>query len=141
MNNLERKIVYVDMVADLFHSGHIKFFQKIFDVYPGCKLYVGLMSDDEATIYKRKPILNIKDRAIIVEACKYVDKVFVDAPMPITKEFIDTNNIDMVIHGDDISEKSRKYWYKVPIELNIYDEVKYTKECSTTAIINRIRLA
>ena len=96
------------------------------------------MSDKEAEKYKRKPILNIDERYIMVSACKYVSKVFINAPMPITLEFIQTNKIDIVIHADDISDSSRKYWYRIPIELNIYTELEYTKGVSTSEIIRRI---
>ncbi|VVU94777.1 Cytidylyltransferase-like [seawater metagenome] len=131
-------IVYVDMVADLFHSGHITFFKKIKKIYPDSNLYVGLMSDEDATHYKRKPILNINERKTCVEACRYVEKVFVNAPMPITKNFILENKIEYVIHGDDIKEASRNYWYKIPLEMKIYKEIEYTQGTSTTDIINRI---
>tara|TARA_B100001250_G_C19067106_1_gene472679 strand:- start:28 stop:435 length:408 start_codon:yes stop_codon:yes gene_type:complete len=132
-------IVYADMVADLFHSGHINFFKKIIDKYPNCKLYIGLMSDNEAKEYKRLPYLNIDERYISVSTCRYVDKVFKNAVMPITSDFIKKNKIDKVIHANDISTESKKFWYKIPLELNIYDEVEYTTDISTTDIINRIK--
>ncbi len=131
-------IIYVDMVADLFHSGHITFFKKIKNFYPNSKLYVGLMSDKEATQYKRKPIMNIYERKTCVEACKYVEKVIINANMPITKEFIQNHNIDIVIHGNDISENSRNYWYKIPLEMNIYKEIEYSRGMSTSDLIARI---
>jgi len=132
-------IIYADMVADLFHPGHICFFKKILKKYPNCKLYVGLMSDKEAERYKREPILNIEERHTMVSSCKYVDKVFKNAPMPITLEFIQMEKIDKVIHANDISEASRKYWYRIPIELGIYDELEYTKGISTSDIIKRVK--
>ena len=123
-------IVYVDMVADLFHPGHINFFKQIKEQYPHCKLYVGLMSDKEATVYKRKPILNSEERKTMVESCRFVDCVFPDAPMPITRDFI---------HGDDISDAHRNYWYKIPVEMGIYKEIPYTSSISTSQIIERIK--
>ena len=132
-------IIYVDMVADLFHAGHIKFFKKILDKYPNSKLYVGLMSDNEAEEYKRKPILNIQERSFAVSSCKYVTKVFENAPMPITNQFIIENKIEKVIHANDISKESKNYWYKVPLDLKIYEEVDYTNGISTSDIINRIK--
>lgn len=55
-----------------FYPCHIIFFCKIFKLYPNCSLYVGLMADDEAEKYKRKPIFNINERVCCLEACKYV---------------------------------------------------------------------
>ncbi len=135
---MSSKIVYVDMVADLFHPGHVSFFNKIRKRHPQAKIYVGLMSDIEATTYKRKPILNMAERVTMLESCRHVDKVYPDAPMPITKEFIVANDIDIVIHSDDLSDESRKYWYSIPLEMNIYEEIPYTKSVSTTEIISRI---
>ena len=132
------KVVYVDMVADLFHTGHVCFLGKVKSLYPGCKIYVGLMSDEQASYYKRTPVMTITERSIVVSSCRFVDQVFSNAPMPVTKEFICNNNIDLVIHGDDISEKSRLQWYHDPIELGIYKEIPYTKGISTSDIILRI---
>ena len=131
-------IVYVDMVADLFHAGHISFLNRVKSLYPSSKIYVGLMSDEQAEGYKRRPILNIRERSISVAACRLVDKVFENAPMPVTREFIKAHGIDEVIHGDDISEESRRYWYGEPISMGIYREVSYTDGISTSDIISRI---
>lgn len=131
------KIVYVDIVGDLFHYGHIRFLKQAKE--HGNILIVGLMSDEECIQYKRKPFLNINERRETVEACKYVDKVIVNAPMPITEEFIKENNIDYVCHGDDMNKESLEYWYSVPIKLNKFILTKYTKSISTTDIINRIK--
>lgn len=65
--------------------------------------------------------------------------LLINAPMPITKKFISNNNIDLVIHGNDIKEDSKNYWYKIPIELNIYKEIEYSDCISTSDIINRIK--
>lgn len=131
------KIVYVDIVGDLFHYGHIRFLKQAKE--HGDILIVGLMSDEECIQYKRKPFLNINERKETIEACKYVDKVIVNAPMPITEEFIDKYNIDYVCHGDDMNKESLEYWYSVPIKLNKFILTKYTKSISTTDIINRIK--
>lgn len=131
--------IYVDMIADLFHPGHINLFRQIKSLYPNCYIYVGLMSDEEAKEYKRLPILNIYERFTMVSSCKYVNKTFLNAPMPITEQFIDDNKIDLVIHGDDITEESKNYWYKNAINRGIYKEIPYTKDISTSDIIDRIR--
>lgn len=130
-------VIYVDIVGDLFHYGHIRFLKQAKE--HGDILIVGLMSDEECIQYKRKPFLNINERKETIEACKYVDKVIVNAPMPITEEFIDKYNIDYVCHGDDMNKESLEYWYSVPIKLNKFILTKYTKSISTTDIINRIK--
>jgi cytidyltransferase-like protein len=130
--------VYVDMVADLFHPGHINFLRQVKALYPAGRLMVGLMSDVQASGYKRSPILNLRERQEAVSACRYVDGVIDPAIMPITEEFIKRHQITRVIHGNDISAESRKYWYQVAIDLGIYQEIAYTPGISTTDIIRRV---
>ena len=67
-------IVYIDGVFDLFHFGHIEIFKKCKNLADDVYLIVGVMSDKEATNYKRKPIYNEKHRYALVENSKYVDK-------------------------------------------------------------------
>ena len=132
--------IYTDVVCDLFHSGHVSFFKTINNIYPNCNLIVGLMSDDECKNYKRKPIYNIEERYMILSSIKYVKKVIKNAPMPITDNFIKEQNIDLIIHGDDISKESENYWYKIPILMNIYKTVPYTESISSSKIIEKIKL-
>jgi cytidyltransferase-like protein len=135
----DKLIIYADMVADLFHAGHINFFLKIKKKYPQSKIYVGLMGDNDAISYKRKPILNVHDRETMLEHCSLIDKVIKNAPMPITKDFLKDHDIDIVIHSDDTTPEYINHWYKVPSDMGIYIEVEYTQGISTTDIINRIK--
>lgn len=130
--------VYVDMVADLFHPGHVQFLRQVRHLFPDQPLYVGVMGDGDAERYKRRPILTLKERVTMLESCRYVDRVFPDAPMPITREFIVNNEIAHVVHGDDISDASRDYWYGEAAKMSIYRQVPYTKGVSTTSIIDRV---
>ena len=133
------KVVYVDMIADLFHYGHVLFLQKAKSL--GDYLIVGIQDDEFTTNYKRKPILTLDERCNVVESCKYVDKVIRGAPTPITMEFLNENEINLVCHAHDISEHDKyKIYYEVPINLGIFKRLDYTNSISTTDIINRIKL-
>ena len=129
-------IVYCDIVGDLFHIGHSRLFEKCKSF--GDILYVGICSDELVESYKRKPILNSVEREEIIRNHKLVDKTFIDCPCPITKEFIEENNIDMVVHANDMDQDTLDIWYKVPIKMGIFRTVSYEKNISTTIIINRI---
>ena len=130
-------IVYVDIVGDLFHYGHVNFFRQAREF--GDVLIVGLMSDTECENYKRKPILNVNERKQVIQSCRYVDKVIVNPPMPITKTFLENNNIDIVCHSDDMDEESLNYWYNIPIQMNKFRKTLYSKDISTSEIISRVK--
>src|SRR3989304_22586 len=101
--------VYIDMVGDLFHVGHINAIKNARKF--GDYLIVGVCGDEACTSYKRLPILTHEERVAAIKACRYVDEVIPNAPVAVTAEFIDEHNIDVVVHGDDFDQaKMRKYY-------------------------------
>ena len=135
--------IYVDMVGDLFHIGHINIFKKAKE--HGTKLIVGVHSDKDVESYKRKPIINENDRYSIIQECKLVDKLIKNAPLQITEEYLNENSIDLVIHGDDVYDSNGNIketyleMYKVPIKLGKMKFISYTKGISTTELIRKIK--
>lgn len=128
------KTVYVDGVFDLFHAGHIKFLKQAKQL--GDYLIVGIISDEDVETYKRKPIITLSNRVPILENCSLVDKVIPASPLKITEDFLRIHNIDVVVHGDDSKQEE---FFKVPIDLNKMEYVKYTPNISTTDIIKKIK--
>ena len=59
--------VYVDIVGDLFHYGHVNFFKQALEF--GDELVVGLISDEDATAYKSERVI-IGDRAVFDPRCR-----------------------------------------------------------------------
>ena len=92
------------MVADLFHYGHANFLKQARQC--GDHLIVGIHSDQVVGGYKRLPIMSMDERIKTVSSCRYVDEVVPEAPLVIEEEWINTHNIDIVVHGDDFSEES-----------------------------------
>ncbi len=131
--------VYSDMVADLFHYGHMEFLKKALAL--GDYLLVGVHDDATVEGNKRKPILTMEERVASVAGCRYVDEVLPHAPWIIDRTWIDKHNIHLVGHGDDYSQESLEHIYKVPIEMGIFRTVPYTGGISTTEIIRRCKLA
>ncbi|MDP6667961.1 MAG: adenylyltransferase/cytidyltransferase family protein [Dehalococcoidia bacterium] len=131
--------VYVDMVADLFHYGHVNFLRQVST--HGDYLLVGVHADEAVTAYKRKPIMSMPERVASVEGCRYVDEVVPNAPITIDREWIELHRIDLVMHGDDFSSELEELCYKVPMEMGIYRTTGYTPGISTTELIARIRAA
>jgi len=128
------KIVYVDGVFDLFHIGHINLLSNAKKL--GDYLIVGIISDEDVKNYKRLPIISHQHRIKMLKHCNIVDKIIESPPLVLTKEFIEKNNIDLVIHGNDSLQEE---FFKVPIELGIMRYIPYTKEISTTKIIDKIK--
>ena len=129
--------VYADMVADLFHYGHMAFLRQARAL--GDYLIVGLCSDDEATSYKHPPILTMEERMASVAGCRYVDEVLPNAPLRVDRTWIAQHNIELVVHGDDFSAEQLADFYQVPIELGIFCTVPYTPKISTSEIMRRIQ--
>ena len=90
--------VYADMVADLFHFGHVEFLRKVSAL--GDYVLIGIHSDDVVESYKRKPILTMEERMSCVAGCRYVDEVVPNAPLQVSSEWIEKNGIELVVHGD-----------------------------------------
>ena len=129
--------VYADMVADLFHYGHVEFLRQISAL--GDYVLVGINADDVAKAHKRRPVQTMEERIASVAACQYVDEVIPNAPWVFDPTWIEKYDIDLVVHGDDYSDEQQRYIYKVPIEMGIFRTVVYTKGISTTTIIRRCK--
>ena len=128
--------VYVDMVGDLFHHGHISFLKQARSLgdYP----IVGITSDEIASQYKRAPIMNMHERMEVVKACRYVDEVIPNAPLCPNKEWFNKHQIDIVAHGDDFKPSEINKYYGDAVKLGIMRTITYTDGISTSDIILRI---
>ena len=72
LNNGEKKIAYVPMVADYLHPGHLNILNA------AAKLgyvVVGLYTDKAAASYKRVPFMSYEQRKVVLENLKIVDEV------------------------------------------------------------------
>ena len=127
--------VYADMVADLFHYGHIEFLRGVSAL--GDYVLVGINADDVAEAHKRRPVQTMEERIESVAACQYVDQVIPHAPWVFDPTWIEKYGIDLVVHGDDYSDEMQRDMYKVPIERGIFRTIPYTKGISTTQIIRQ----
>jgi len=129
--------VYVDIVCDLFHPGHISFFRKARAL--GDRLIMGVHSDDEVSTYKPRPILSFGERLAVVGECRLVDRV-VPYPVPLhcTPQHLDAIGADFVVHGDDMSPEQLEYWYGAVIPTGRFRSVPYTPGISSREIISRV---
>ena len=131
--------VYVDMVANLFHYGHVEFLKKARSL--GDYLLVGIHADDAVASHKRSTILTMDERVASVIGCRFADEVLPNAPWRIDLGWIEKHSIDLVVHGDDYSEEQLQKTHAVPMEMGIFRTVPYTPGISTTEIIRRFKEA
>jgi glycerol-3-phosphate cytidylyltransferase len=137
--------VYVGGTFDLFHSGHINFLSRCAEYG---KVVVALNTDQFAARYKREPILSLAERYDAVEACRFVDKVFVNIGNEDSWITINTMPADCKIkyiaHGDDWTGESllkqlnvSQPWLDEKGIQMLY--IPYTEGISTSEIIRRIK--
>jgi glycerol-3-phosphate cytidylyltransferase len=128
--------VYVDMVGDLFHAGHVSLLREA--RRHGDWLVVGVLSDDTAASYKRRPIMTLAERVAVIESCRYVDEVIEDAPLQVTEEFLAEREITTVVHGDDLSPQSAEFVYGPAAAAGKLIYVRRAGGISTTQLIQRV---
>lgn len=128
--------VYVDMVADLFHWGHVELMRQARKL--GDELVVGVHSDATAASYKRTPITTMEERVRVVEGCRYADEVIPDAPLVVDREWLRRHRIDLVVHGDDMDDRMADLMYAAPRDLGILRTVPYTAGISTADLLARV---
>lgn len=132
-----RRRVYVDMVGDLFHPGHVELLRAAREL--GDHVVVGVLSDETAAGYKRWPIMSLAERVGVIEACRYVDEVIPDAPLRLSAEFLTGHDLDLVVHGDDLGEEAAVDVYGPAVETGRLRIVPRSEGVSTTELITRVR--
>jgi cytidyltransferase-like protein len=130
--------VYVDMVADLYHYGHVEFLRTARAL--GDELVVGVHSDDAVASYKRAPVMSMDERIRVVESCRLVDEVIANAPLTVSEPWVTQHRLDLVVHGDDFDTATARRFYGYPMDAGIYRVVPHTTGISTSDIIERIRV-
>lgn len=134
------RIIYTAGAFDLFHVGFIDFLEKV--KKEGDYLIVGLHSDSVVNRYKgdNYPIMNVHERTLSVLACKFVDEVVIGAPYCVTKEIIESLNINVVIHGatDVLPEVDGSDPYQEAKSRGIFKTIDSGNSLTTKDIVERI---
>ena len=130
--------VFVAMVADLFHYGHVNYLREARAL--GDHLTVGVVSDCRAASYKRPPILTFAERKAVVEACRYVDDVL-ELDDDVTDEFMRAHDFHLRGYAVANEEEERRYFATLwsRMDRSYFRRIEYTPGISTTEILKRIR--
>lgn len=126
--------VYVDLVGDLFHAGHVALLRAARE--HGDHLTVGVLSDVDVASYKRRPIMTLAERVSVIEVCRLVDEVVPGAPLRPDAAFLAAHRIDVVVHGDDLAPEVAADVYGAAPRLVL---VPRAGDLSTTELIRRVR--
>lgn len=134
---IKNKVIYTSGTYDLFHFGHLNILLQAKKL--GNSLIVGVSTDALVSKYKKiKPIVCYRDRAVIIQNLKCVDKVIKQEKFFDVKQ-LKKYNISAIVLGDDWKGKSFPELERCLQELNIkMYYVPYTKRLSTSKIKEKI---
>jgi len=99
-----RKTVYVAMVADFVHVGHINIIE---NAKKYGKIIIGLLTDEAVKSYKGTPFCPFEKRKRIVENIKGIWKVVPQDSLDYTKNILKYKP-EYVVHGDDWKQGVQK---------------------------------
>ena len=135
----DEKVVYVGMVGDFLHHGHINIIE---ESRKFGNVIVGLLTDKAVASYKRLPIFTFEQRKKIIENIKGVTFVIPQNSLdyiPNLKKI----KPNYVVHGDDwksgVQKNEREKIINYLKEINgTLIEIPYTPGISSTSIIQRL---
>ena len=138
---MKKKIVYCGLAADILHEGHINMLHQANKLG---KVIVGLLTDQAISTYKKIPLLDYKQREIVLKNLKLVSKVIPQKKL----DYVDNLNQvrpDFVVHGDDwkkgVQKKTRERVIKTLKKWGgKLIEPRYTKNISSSLIKSKIEL-
>lgn len=93
--------IYMAACMDIIHSGHFNCMRQARSL--GDELVVGVIADSEIARCKGPPVMSQEERAVMAEACKWVDCVVMGVEYYVTPEILERVGCDYVVHGDDIA--------------------------------------
>tara|TARA_B100000287_G_scaffold89139_1_gene81568 strand:+ start:1770 stop:2210 length:441 start_codon:yes stop_codon:yes gene_type:complete len=134
------KKVYVGMVADILHHGHINI---LVIAHSKGDVTVGLLTDEAVSTYKRTPIVPFKHRKEVISSIRYVKDVVPQNTLDYTENLL-LLKPDIVVHGSDWRTGSQQKTRKKVIDTlsewgGMLVEPDYTRGISTSDIIEKIK--
>ena len=134
------KKVYVGMVAEIIHSGHINL---LLEASKLGEVTVGLLTDKAVSEYKEIPVVSFENRKKVLLSISYVKEVVEQNELDYSKN-LRLLKPDYVVHGDDwnngVQSETRAKVLEVLKDFGgALIEIPYTKGISTTQIKTSLR--
>jgi phosphoenolpyruvate phosphomutase len=134
------KKVYVGMVAEIVHSGHINL---LLEASKLGEVTVGLLTDKAVSEYKEIPVVSFENRKNVLLSISYVKEVVEQHELDYSKN-LRLLKPDYVVHGDDwnngVQSETRAKVLEVLKDFGgALIEIPYTKGISTTQIKTSLR--
>ncbi|KAH6641689.1 hypothetical protein F5144DRAFT_507156 [Chaetomium tenue] len=131
--------LWVDGCFDFFHHGHAGAVVQARQL--GDELYVGIHSDEAILENKGPTVMNLKERLLAIDACRWVTKSIAHAPYVTQLDWISHFGCRYVVHGDDItSDSGGEDCYRFVKAADRFRVVKRTPSISTTDLVGRMLL-
>jgi len=111
--DLKNKKVYISLIADVLHAGHIRVLKKGAELG---EVIVGLYTDKACGELNDVPYLDYEKRKEVVENLKFVSKV-IPQDSASYKENLLKLKPDFVVHGDDWKSNYKKKYRDEVIEI------------------------
>lgn len=134
------KKVYVGMVAEILHSGHINL---LLEASKLGEVTVGLLTDKAVSEYKEVPVVSFENRKNVLLSISYVKDVVEQNELDYSKN-LRLLKPDYVVHGDDWNNGVQSETRAKVLEVlknfgGALIEIPYTKGISTTQIKTSLR--
>lgn len=128
--------VYVDLIGDLFHAGHLGHLEKARSL--GDILVIGVFDDETATQISHLPVMNLDERVAVIAALRCVDEVIPAAPLVPDQAYLDEYEIDHACLSDDFGDPARQEALADLLEDGTGIVFPYTENLSTAEVVSRI---
>jgi len=128
--------VYVDLIGDLFHAGHLGHLEKARSL--GDILVIGVFDDDTATQISHVPVMKLDERVAVIAALRCVDEVIPAAPLVPDQAYLDKYEVDHACLSDDFGNPARQEALADLLEGGTGIVLPYTEELSTAEVVSRI---
>ncbi|SFU86611.1 adenylyltransferase/cytidyltransferase family protein [Xenorhabdus koppenhoeferi] len=129
-------IIYTSGVFDLLHASHIRALKAAkAQGDDSAILIVGVATDEDTQVYKRKPVIPYEQRVVMIESLNFVDKV-ITAPLFTNKQFYDFFGITLHVQGSD--DAGEIDYYKGGKDIEIMRFIGRDPIESTTSCISKL---